>query len=240
MTEGVMPSISCQEFAAKQKADASLESIRKCVLEGTPGRDGVGGGKKFFEKAGKLYREDPVGKNRASRQPCKQLVVPSQHQGELMLVAHDGPFADQLGVQGTYDRLRRDFYWPGIQNNVRDYCRSCVVCQEGGGEPVEPQKALQHPLPVIQEAFLRMAMDIVGPMSHPTGRGNKYILVMVDFSTRYPEVAALSNIEAETAARALLTIFSRVGFPKEILSDRGANFIADIQRAMKGVWRETT
>ncbi|XP_065426955.1 uncharacterized protein LOC135976185 [Chrysemys picta bellii] len=216
--------VVCQEFAARQRADPSLESIRQCISEGTPGREG---GEKFFEEDGKLYRQAPVGKNQGPGQPYKQLVVPSQHRGELVLVAHDSPFAGHLGVQRTYDRLRRNFYWPGIQNDVRDYCRTCAVCQERK-KPGGPQKAPLRPLPIIQEAFQRVAIDIVGPMPRPTRRGNKYILVVVDFATRYPEAIALSNIEAETVARALLTIFSRVGFPKEILSDRGANFMSQL------------
>ncbi|CAM5130792.1 unnamed protein product [Natator depressus] len=69
-------------------------------------------------------------------------------------------------------------------------------------------------------------MDIVEPLSKTTRLGKKYILVVVDFATRYPEAVALSSIEADTVADALLTIFSRVGFPKEVLTDQGSNFMS--------------
>ncbi|CAM5168724.1 unnamed protein product [Eretmochelys imbricata] len=68
-------------------------------------------------------------------------------------------------------------------------------------------------------------MDIVGPLSKTTLSGKKYILVVVDFATRYPEAVPLASIEADTMADALLTIFSRVGFPKEVLTDQGSNFM---------------
>ncbi|CAM5119864.1 unnamed protein product [Eretmochelys imbricata] len=186
-----------------------------------------GNGKKFFKAHGKLYREAPVGKNKSPGQPFKQLLVPSQHCGELMWLAHDSPFAVYLGVQRTYDRLKRNFYWPGIQNDVKDYCGSCELCQDSK-KPVGPQKVPLCHLPMIQEAFLRVAMDIVVLMQHLTQRGNRYILIVVEFATRYPEAVALTNVEAETVAKTLLTIFSRVGFPKEILSDRGENFMSQL------------
>lgn len=69
-----------------------------------------------------------------------------------------------------------------------------------------------------------MSVDIVGLLPKPSRNGKKYILVVVDFATRYSEAIALSNIEAETLATALLTIFNRLGFPKEILTNCGTNF----------------
>ena len=53
---------------------------------------------------------------------------------------------------------------------------------------------------------------------------------MVDFATRYPEAVALPKIETERVADALLDVFCRVGFPKEILSDRGSQFTADMMK----------
>jgi hypothetical protein len=41
-------------------------------------------------------------------------------------------------------------------------------------------------------------------------QGNRYILTLVDYATRYPEAIALKNIEAETVAEALVTMFTRI------------------------------
>ncbi|CAM5173343.1 unnamed protein product [Eretmochelys imbricata] len=75
-------------------------------------------------------------------------------------------------------------------------------------------------------------MDILGPLSKTTRSGKKYILVVVDFATRYPEAVPLASIEADTVADALLTIFSRVGFPKEVLTDQGSNFMSALLRCL--------
>ncbi|KAM7298921.1 uncharacterized protein ISCGN_019488 [Ixodes scapularis] len=53
---------------------------------------------------------------------------------------------------------------------------------------------------------------------------------MVDFATRYPDAVALPSIETEKVAEALLEMFSRVGFPREIISDRGRSFMSGLMR----------
>lgn len=63
-----------------------------------------------------------------------------------------------------------------------------------------------------------------------TDRGNRYILTMVDYATRYPEAVALKSVEAETVAEALVTLFSRVGIPAEILSDQGSQFLSGVMK----------
>ena len=70
-------------------------------------------------------------------------------------------------------------------------------------------------------------MDIVGPLPR-SRRGNRYVLVVCDYATRYPEAVALRNINAETIAEELVKIFSRVGIPQEILTDQGANFTSHL------------
>ena len=83
------------------------------------------------------------------------------------------------------------------------------------------------PLPIISQPFSRIAMDIVGPLLR-SQHGNRYVLVVCDYATRYPEAVALKNIDAGTIAEELVTIFSRVGIPQEILTDQGANFTSHL------------
>lgn len=51
---------------------------------------------------------------------------------------------------------------------------------------------------------------------------------MVDFATRNPEAFPLSNVEAETIAKALFSVFSRMGYPKDKLLDHGSNFMSQL------------
>ena len=71
--------------------------------------------------------------------------------------------------------------------------------------------------------FERMAMDIVGPL--PRSRsGNRYILVVCDYATQYPEAVPMRSIDAELVAEELVKLFVHVGIPREILTDQGSNF----------------
>ena len=87
-------------------------------------------------------------------------------------------------------------------------------------------------MPLIDKPFKRVAIDLVGPISPPSEEGHRYILTLVDFSTRYPEAVPLKNIDTETVAvaEALLDIFSRLGVPEEILSDLGTQIVSDCMR----------
>ena len=66
-------------------------------------------------------------------------------------------------------------------------------------------------------------MDIVGPLPRSTS-GKRYILVICDYATRYPEAVALRAIDANAVAEELMAFFSRIGLPEEILTDHGTTF----------------
>jgi len=83
-------------------------------------------------------------------------------------------------------------------------------------------------MPIIDTPFDRVAADLVGPIFPPTERGSKYILTVMDYATRYPEAVPLKDIQAETVAEALVNMFTRVGVPKEILSDQGSQFLSAV------------
>lgn len=72
-------------------------------------------------------------------------------------------------------------------------------------------------------------MDIVGPLER-TQSGHHYILVICDYSTRYPEAFPLRDITAKQIAYALLQLFSRVGIPSEVLTDQSTNFLSSTLR----------
>lgn len=70
-------------------------------------------------------------------------------------------------------------------------------------------------------------MDIVGPLER-SRTGNRYILVVTDYATRYPEAFPLKNIKMRQIVNALIQLFSRVGIPKVIITDQGTNFTLNV------------
>ena len=137
-----------------------------------------------------------------------------------------------LGSKKTLDRLLSRFYWPGIIHDVSQHCKSCEACQKSSGRKSGKHAHLVS-LPIIEEPFQRIAMDIVGPLIRSKS-GNKFILVICDYSARYPEAVPLKNIQAETIAEELGKFFSRMGVPTEILTDQGSNFTSQL---LKEVYR---
>ena len=133
-----------------------------------------------------------------------------------------------LSRKKTSDCLLARFYWPGIIHEVSQHCKSCGTCQKSAG-PRNIKQAHLVPLPIIGEPFQRIAMDIVGPLIRSKS-GNKYILVICDYSTRYPEAVPLKNIEAETIAEELRKFFPWMGVPQEILTDQGSNFTSQLPK----------
>jgi len=142
-----------------------------------------------------------------------------------MKLAHDMPMAGHLGKMKTAKRILRRFYWPGIFGDVARHCMACEQCQKCS--PRQVKKAPLVPLPIMGEPFKRIAMDIVGPLPRSSS-GKRYILVICDYATRYPEAVALRSIDANNVAEELIKVFARVGVPEEILTDQGPNFISQL------------
>ena len=87
-------------------------------------------------------------------------------------------------------------------------------------------------MPIVTEPFSRVAVDLVGPISPRSAQGNRYILTLIDFTTGFPEAVPLKDIDSISVAEASLQIFSRVGIPKEILSDRGMQFTSQLMKEL--------
>ena len=211
---------SLDELKVLQEADTTLEAIRKAA-DGCPSAAGIG----FFRRNGCLYRRwVPPGRD-GDEMGVDQLVLPLQCRQTVLQLAHDIPLAGHLGRDKTARRILQRFYWPTLYKDVAEFCRSCPACQKTSQRKHKPVPMM--PLPIIDVPFERIAMDIVGPL--PKSRsGHRYILVVCDYATRYPEAIALKSIEAERVAEELLKLFARVGLPKEILTDQGSNFTSQL------------
>ncbi|GJS68771.1 reverse transcriptase domain-containing protein [Tanacetum coccineum] len=84
-----------------------------------------------------------------------------------------------------------------------------------------PQNSIQ-----VCEIFDIWGIDFMGPF--PSSRGNKYILVAVDYLSKWVEAKALPTNVPEFVCKYLKTLFSsRFGAPRAIISDRGTHFCND-------------
>ena len=156
----------------------------------------------------------------------KQLVVPQSMRQVVMTTAHDSALAGHFSHRKTAEKVFREFFWPGAGADIKRFCRSCHVCQKTSPKG-NVRKAPLVSMPINREPFSRVAIDLVGPLT-PSSEGHRYILTLIDCATRFPEAVPLKNIDTVTIAESLVSIFSRVGIPKEMLSDRGTQFKSDL------------
>ena len=159
-----------------------------------------------------------------------QVVIPASIRHDMLLSCHDDPTAGHLGSIKAYEKVRSRNYWHGMLKHVEHCCRSCIDCAMRK-RPRNHHKAPLLPIPV-DGPFDRLAMDILGPLP-PTHDGTRYILVLSDYCTRWPEAYALPSIEAPRIAHVLgADILARHSAPRTILSDRGSNCHPSIVKAI--------
>ena len=171
----------------------------------------------------RVYRK-PVGNSVIE---IKQVMVPQCFKTKVMKLAHESIMGGHLGMAKTEDRITSTFWWKGISGDVQRFVRSCDICQRTTPRG-KVTKVPMGEMPIIDEPFKRVAIDIIGPIYPMSDRGHRWILTIIDYGTRYPEAIPLKKTETVDIAEALLEVFSRVGFPKEILSDRGVQFVSNL------------
>ena len=212
--------VSAAMLRELQQNDISLSKVRQsanCDVDCTTD-------KSYYWHDGLLYRRwKPHGQD--TEIVVNPLILPEQCRGKVLSLAHSIPLAGHLGKEKTRQRIMQHFYWPTLYNDVEEFCRCCTQCQKSSKKGVP--KAPLVPLPVVSTPFQKIAMDIIGPL--PRSRsGCRYILVICDYATRYPEAIPLRSIDAKHIAEEMIKVFARVGIPEEILTDQGSNFTSKL------------
>ena len=160
---------------------------------------------------------------------CEQLLVPKEYRSKVMYLSHSHPLGAHLGTEKNYERVLTRFYWSGIKREIQDYCRCCPECQLHS--PKVHYRNPLIPLPIIEIPFSRIGMDIVRPLPK-SSRGHRYILVIMDYATRYPEAIPLRAATGKAVAWEVFQLFSRVGIANEILTDQGSCFMSTVMKEM--------
>ncbi|XP_075732859.1 uncharacterized protein LOC142775380 [Rhipicephalus microplus] len=209
----VLGKVTRDELIEQQKSDPSLKEIWNIVREGVA-RKNVS----FPVKDGILYRHYRTAKGRT----FDQIVVPAKYRSDIVDLCHGVGWSGHLGARKTKNRLLTEFYWPRCFKEVEKHVRACDTCQRVG-KPHEKGKAPLKLVPLISEPFRRLVIDVVGPLP-VTKSGYRYLLTAICPATKFPEAIPMKEQSSVEVVNALLSIFSRVGFPQEIQCDQGSVF----------------
>ena len=168
---------------------------------------------------GILYRYRPQAPTQGG-DDSPRLVVPRCLIPKVLHSLHDQ--GGHFGVDKTIDKVSEICWWPGYTKDIQTYIHTCQQCARKK-QPKNPIQADLQSIP-IGGPMEMLAMDFVGPL--PTSnKGNKYILVMADYYTKWVEAFPLPDQRAESVAKVLVQeVICRYGVPAIIHSDRGANF----------------
>ena len=164
---------------------------------------------------------------RQARIPSKegitlQLVLPMPLRELVLEKCHNNPLGGgHQGENNTFNHVRSRFYWSTYRRDTKLFVQACERCQRSKPRTIKKAPLTQYGAGSPLECI---AMDLMGPFDPPTDQGNKYILVIGDYFTKWVEAIPLPNKEAETIAKPVVEFFCRYGIPERIHSDRGTEF----------------
>ncbi len=201
-------------FQKATAADDELRQVAQFVKKGWPPSSKVPSGLRSYYTLrdelklddGCLFRADET------------LVVPTSMRQPLLAAAHVG----HPGIVRAKAKLRETYWWPAMGAAIEDTVRRCTGCQ--GSDKSRPKQ----PVPTTSIArptapWTKIAIDFTGPFATaPTSQQN--MMVIIDYYSSWPEVKLTSKHDAPTVVRWLEEVFSRQGYPEEIVSDNGPEF----------------
>ncbi|GJW13722.1 reverse transcriptase domain-containing protein, partial [Tanacetum coccineum] len=178
---------------------------------------------KFFKDVKHYFWDDPFLFKTCADQIIRRC-VDGKEALEILEACHSGPTGGHYGANFTAKKVfDAGFFWPTIYKDAFEFVKSCDACQRQGKisqRDEMPQNAIQ-----VCEIFDVWGIDFMGPF--PSSRGNKYILVAVDYLSKWVEAKALPTNDARVVVKFLKSLFSRFGAPRAIISDRGTHFCND-------------
>nr|GEW09902.1 DNA-directed DNA polymerase [Tanacetum cinerariifolium] len=136
---------------------------------------------------------------------------------DILKACHSGPTGGHYGANYTAKKVfDSGFYWPTVYKDAFELVKHYDSCQRQGKisqKDEMPQNSIQ-----VYEIFDVWGIDFMGPF--PSSKGNTYILVAVDYLSKWVEAKALPTNDARVVVKFLKSLFSRFGTPKAIISDR--------------------
>nr|GEV27014.1 reverse transcriptase domain-containing protein [Tanacetum cinerariifolium] len=129
----------------------------------------------------------------------------SQEVVDILTACHNGPTGRHYGANFTAKKVfDSGFYWPTIYKDASELVKNCDSCQRQGKisqRDEMPQNAIQ-----VCEIFDVWGIDFMGPF--PNSKGNKYILVAVNYLLKWVEAKALPTNDAKVVVKFLKSLFS--------------------------------
>jgi len=176
--------------------------------------------KRFFADVKHYFWDDPYLFKMCADGMIRRCVSGAETR-EILDKCHYGPAGGHYGPSVTGKKVfDAGFYWPTVFREAQTLVDTCDSCQRQGNITRRDEMP-QHFIQVI-EIFDVWGIDFMGPF--PSSHKNLYILVAVDYVSKWAEAKALPTNDARVVIKFLKQLFSRFGFPRALISDRGSHF----------------
>ncbi|GKD28291.1 reverse transcriptase domain-containing protein [Tanacetum coccineum] len=178
---------------------------------------------KFFKDVKHYFWDDPFLFKTCADQVIRRCVL-GQEAVDILTACHSKPTGGHYDANYIAKKVfDSGFYWLTIYKDAHELVKNYDSCQRQGKisqHDEMPQNSIQ-----VCDIFDVWGIDFMGPFS--SSRGNKYILVAVDYLSKWVEAKALPTNDARVVVKFLKYLFARFGTPRAIISDRGTHFCND-------------
>jgi hypothetical protein len=158
-------------------------------------------------EAGGIRRED------------RRWEVPAAMQERVLEEVHES--LAHPGRDAMRAALAESFKWQGMGRDSDAFVRSCMTCARVKSTPGRKLETVCQPASFPNEEAV---IDLKVLTGVPSGRGHRYILVVLDRFTRYLQLKVVKRKTAREVAQKLSEVFDASGWPRRVVADSGAEF----------------
>ena len=147
----------------------------------------------------------------------------------ILLAAHHPVAGAHFRKNKMAAQIRTRYYWVGYLENIAIFLENCEDCKRRGNPR---QKKAPMQIYITGAPFLRCSVDLLGPYQISKAQ-NRYLVVLVDTFTKWPEVIPVRDASVRTVAHALLfNVFVRFGMPQILVTDNAPIFLSQLWRGV--------
>ncbi|XP_056845110.1 uncharacterized protein LOC130496748 [Raphanus sativus] len=178
--------------------------------------------KKFYKDVKRYYWDEPYLYTLCKDQLYRRVVGEEEING-ILTHCHGSSYGGHFATFKTVAKvLQAGFWWPHMFKDTQDFVSRCDSCQRRGNI-TKRNEMPQNPILEV-EVFDVWGIDFMGPF--PSSFGNKYILVAVDYVSKWVEAIASPTNDSRVVLKMFKSIiFPRFGVPRVVISDGGSHFI---------------
>nr|XP_055074185.1 uncharacterized protein K02A2.6-like [Misgurnus anguillicaudatus] len=205
-----------REIQKHQDDDSTLLQLKKYCVSGWPSKFSI---EKVFQPylsfAGDLSVQNGLLLNGI------RIVIPASLQAEMLQKLHEG----HLGITKCRERAKQSVWWPGLSKELTKMIENCDTCARERTNLREPMLPTDFP----SRPWSTVGADLFQ-------KDGKVYLVVVDYFSRFFEVAKLTSTTSEAVVEHFKSIFARHGIPEVVRSDNGPQFASECFRVFALDW----